>query len=117
MMPFKPTFVAALLTATFVIAGCDRRPTDPPQPKALTTAGQSNAPVPPAPVTDPSLPPASAALTAPTTVASAPATRQDVTLSRPMESAAMPVGGQNNDHSAPKPYEPGASGAGTSAPR
>lgn len=117
-MPIKTTLAVTLLASTFVIAGCERRPTDPPQPKAMSAAAPADAPVPPPPVSDPSLPAASAVVGAPTTVASAPAkTFNTEPMSRPAESAAMPLGGQANDHSAPKAYEPGASGASASGPR
>ncbi len=109
-MPFKPVLVTTLLAAAFATAGCDRKPTDPMQPKALSSQTTVDAPVPPPPVADPSLPSASAALNAPATVASAPsASFNTEPMSRPAESAAMPLGGQNNDHSTPKPYEPGGS--------
>lgn len=117
-MTMKTTLVAAVLASTFVIAGCERRPTDPPQPKAMSSTASTDAPVPPPPVRDPSLPSATAVVGAPTTVASAPAkTFNTEPMSRPTESAAMPLGGQANDHSAPKAYEPGASGVSASGPR
>lgn len=117
-MSIKITFLAAVLASSFVIAGCERRPTDPPQPKAMSSTASTDAPVPPPPVRDPSLPAASAVMSAPTTVASAPAkTFNTEPMSRPAESAAMPLGGQANDHSAPKAYEPGATGASASGPR
>lgn len=117
-MPYQTTLVAVLLASTFAMVGCERRPTDPPQPKALAATVPSDAPVPPPPVRDPSLPSASTAAQAPGTVASAPAkTFNTEPMSRPAESAAMPLGGQANDHSAPKPYEPGATGASAAGPR
>lgn len=117
-MSFKPTPVIALLAVAFALAACDRKPTDPPQPKALATERSAEAPAVPPPVADPSLPAASAALNMPAMVASGPVgTLHMEPVSKPAESAAMPLGGQNNDHSTTKPYEDKASSGTASAPR
>jgi hypothetical protein len=82
------------LIAALSLSACDKRPLDPPAPQV-------------SPVTA-----ASAALSVPSAAAvfasSATATKPDPTagrsnsaMSRTQESAAMPMPGQNNDHSAP----------------
>ncbi len=98
----KHSLIGGLLAAAVVLAGCDRRPSNPDLPKTETTA---SIPVPP--VADTSLPSASAALNAPDGKPQSPPTAviDNAAMSKATESAAMPVGGQANDHSAPKAGE------------
>lgn len=97
----KHTLIGALLVAGVALAGCDRQ-TNPDLPKA-----QASSEVPPAPVKDTSLPSATAALAAPEGTPAAPPTaeRDPAPMSKASESVAMPLGGQANDHSAPKAGE------------
>lgn len=99
----KHTLIGALLVAGLALAGCDRRPSNPDLPKAETSSA-----VPPAPVKDTSLPSATTALAAPEGTPTAPPTAERDTaapMSKASESIAMPLGGQANDHSAPKAGE------------
>ena len=104
---FKQSFMgAALLVSAFALTACDKKPTDPIVPKAVA----SETPI--APVPDTSLPSATEALKAPDGKTDAPAnaTFNNTPMTPSSESTAMPMGGQANDHSAPKPGE-GASAA------
>ncbi len=113
----KQTFIGGLLVAAVVLAGCERRPSNPDLPKTETTAAMPDAPVAPdrtraemsaprpaAPVADASLPSATAALNSVDGKPQTPPTAviENTPMSKATESAAMPLGGQNNDHSAPK---------------
>lgn len=99
---------ACLLTA-LALGACSKAPTELPAPTATpverpmapTAAGRS----------DPSVPDAATVFT-PADAASAPAVagRSQDTMSRSEESTAMPMPGQNNDHSAPLPPARRASG-------
>ncbi|MEO8280069.1 MAG: hypothetical protein ABI564_10290 [Ideonella sp.] len=104
----KHTLIGGLLVAAVVVAGCDRRPSNPDLPKTETTTA-----VPAPPVADKSLPSATAALNSPDGKTQAPptATMDNSPMSKATESAAMPVGGQANDHSAPKTSDQAASAA------
>lgn len=98
----KQSLIGCLLIAGITLAGCERRPSNPDLPKTATTSA-----VPAPPVADTSLPSASAALNAPDGKMQSPtiAVRDNSQMSKATESAAMPVGGQANNHSAPKPEE------------
>lgn len=104
----KHTMIGGMLVAAVVLSGCDRRPSNPDLPKTETTSA-----VPAAPVADTSLPSATAALNSPDGKTQAPPTAaMDTTpMSKATESSAMPVGGQANDHSAPKASDQAASAA------
>lgn len=88
------------------LTGCGKAPTDPPVPAVkqvqieTTASGTGNT----------SVPPAESVLT-PTSVAKPdPAGgRSNNEMSRAQESSAMPLPGQNNDHSAPLAPAKGAS--------
>ena len=92
----------ALALTLLVLSGCDadRTPTPSPAPVPLPTTMTAG---------DPSVPPAAAVLATPAGGASAadPTGRTNKAMTRTEESAAMPMPGQNNDHSAalasPKP--------------
>ncbi len=106
----RPTTLAAVAASTlFVLSGCDRNASDPPMPRADVF------PVAPSTPGDTSVPSASSVV-APAEVAppaakdSPPATQSNAPLTDKQESTAMPLGGQANDHSAPKAVE-AASGA------
>jgi hypothetical protein len=101
----RPAMLAALAASTLLLlSACDRNEVDPPLPRAE--------PFPVAPGTpgDTSVPPASSVLAPAETAAPAPkdnppATQTNAPLNDKQESEAMPLGGQANDHSAPKPAE------------
>ena len=99
---FKYTLIGGLLVSAIALTACERRPANPGLPKAAETSA-----IPAAPVADKSLPPATAALNAPDgTPQKTPTGTQTMTpMSKSTESAAMPLPGQANDHSAPKANE------------
>ncbi len=94
------------LLALLALSGCERKPADPPTPKA-----ELNTPVAPAPAVasssgtpDPSVPAAAAtvAVQAPAAASTArdePANRPTDGLTKAQESNAMPMPGQVNNHS------------------
>jgi hypothetical protein len=98
-----PSILAALAASTILLlSACDKNAADPPLPRAEVF------PVAPSTPGDTSVPSASSVMTPaePTPPKdSPPATRSDQPLTKAQESAAMPLGGQANDHSAPKPAE------------
>lgn len=103
----KLSLISGLMVAALSVAGCDRRPAEPQVPKA--EIGQApHAVLPDRPASDPSLPSATVALgrTDDKAPVAPPATLHTAPLSQTSESAAMPLGGQNNDHSAPKITDP-----------
>lgn len=88
--------VAAFVVTALALAACGQGPTDPPKPvqgeTAPTTAGAA----------DTSVPDAGSVLTPATAAKADPAAgRSNNSMSRTQESSAMPLPGQNNDHSAP----------------
>ncbi|WP_418317923.1 hypothetical protein [Piscinibacter sakaiensis] len=103
----KLTLTAGLLAATIGLAACDRRPSEPDVPKAEIEQSERAALL-AYPSSDPSLPPASVALNRNNdqALAGPPATLHVAPLPPVSESVAMPLGGQNNDHSAPKSTDP-----------
>ena len=97
-------FLIALGTCLLALGACDQKPTGPRTPTptvlqpALTEAAATAGPVasPSVPSAESVFPPASAA------AAAAPMQeRSNRTMSAAQESTAMPMPGQNNDHSAP----------------
>lgn len=100
--------VTALCAAALLMTACDRDPTAPPMPYLAPVKVESGM----APVTggDSSVPSAAAVLT-PATAAepAASAARTNDRLTRAQQSTAMPMAGQNNDHSAPLAADKGAS--------
>lgn len=104
----RPTTLAAVAASTLlVLGGCDRNAADPPMPRAETF------PVAPSTPGDTSVPQASS-VAQPVEAAPAapkdgpPATQSNAPLTDKQESTAMPLGGQANDHSAPKAAEAGS---------
>lgn len=97
--PFTATLL--ILVALF-LAGCGQRgdgATAPPS-AAATRSPAAALSIP----SDPSMPSAASAASSASTGAPAPAReagRTNATLTRSQEAGAMPVAGQNNDHSAP----------------
>lgn len=95
------------LLALLALSGCERKPADPPTPKAA----ELNMPVAPAPAVasssgtpDPSVPAAAAAVAvqapaAASTARDEPANRPTDGLTKAQESNAMPMPGQVNNHS------------------
>ncbi len=115
MHPLKPwslqrASMAASLFAALALSACSKTPADAPLPSVRSAA---NAPSPPqsppasphtGPTTDVSVPPANAVLApALATPVDPTAGRSNKAMSRAQESSAMPMPGQNNDHSAPLP--------------
>ncbi len=95
------SFLIAVSLATLLVAGCDKKRPDSPAPQVRSdtavpipaTAGPGNTSVPAAATV---LTPAESRANAnPTEV------RTNKTMTRAEESAAMPMAGQANDHSAP----------------
>jgi hypothetical protein len=101
----RPTILAALAaSALLALSACDRNEVDPPMPRAETF------PVAPSNPGDTSVPSASSVMAPAETAPPAPkdnppATQANTPLSDKQESTAMPLGGQANDHSAPKQAE------------
>ena len=98
------------LAAALALCACDKRPLDPPEPRlgtgaadAAVIAANANANA-NASAPTPSVPPAdevfAASATATATKADPTAGRSNSAMSRAQESTAMPLPGQNNDHSA-----------------
>jgi len=100
----------SILVALTILAltACDKNTADPPMPRGEAF------PVAPAIPGDTSVPSASSVMAPAEAIPPSdipPATRSDRPMTNAEESAAMPMGGQANDHSAPKPVEAAASGA------
>ncbi|WP_310383383.1 hypothetical protein [Roseateles sp.] len=92
------------LVAALALCACDKRPLDTPEPRldtgatdAAAIANNASASAP-----TPSVPPADEVFTASATATKADPTagRSNSAMSRAQESTAMPMPGQNNDHSA-----------------
>lgn len=105
-----PTAWIALSACVLCLGACEKTPTTPPTPvvnapaptDARATAGSA---------ADPSVPSAESVFP-PTSVTKvdAPPERSNRTMSAAQESTAMPMPGQNNDHSAPlTPAKPASS--------
>ena len=106
---FSKLHATVFCFTALALIGCDKAPPAPPLPQTTPTPLQT------APTTgagtDASVPAAGSVLTpAPQAKADPAAGRTNSTLSRSQESTAMPLPGQNNDHSAPLPPAKRASG-------
>lgn len=97
-----PKYLAATMClVSLVLSGCGKAPSDPPVPM-MKPAQIASAPT-TGSATDLSVPSAEAVLTPATQTKPDPAAgRFNSTMSRTQESTAMPLPGQNNDHSAPQ---------------
>jgi len=83
-----------------LLAGCDPRRSDPPKPAVMPSQGVGS--ISPAAGGDTSVPPAASVVgVSPPAVPAAPPGRTNSTMTRAEETGAMPLPGQNNDHSAP----------------
>ena len=100
----RPAILAALAASTvLLLSACDKNPADPPLPRT-----DDAFPVAPSVVGDTSVPTATSVFSpteTPPPKESVPAAQSNEPLTDKKESAAMPLGGQANDHSAPKPAE------------
>jgi hypothetical protein len=103
---YKHLSVYALAAAATFLAGCDGNPDKPvtPMPDLVRPVTSQ------APTTDASVPPAASVIT-PGAVPKpeTPGARTNRSMTRAEESSAMPMPGQNNDHSAPLAPSKGAS--------
>lgn len=100
--PPLTAFVAVSFVTALALGACSKSPLDAPLPRVAPTqsAPTSNT----SGTRDVSVPAADAVLTpAPATPVDPAAGRANKTMSRTQESSAMPLPGQNNDHSAPLP--------------
>lgn len=96
-----PSTPAAVCLAALLLSGCDGGRSDRPTPAVAPAGVEAARPAPP--VADTSVPAADTVMSPAnaTPRADAAAGRSNRTMSRAEESAAMPMPGQNNDHSAP----------------
>ena len=96
-----PFTVIALCAGALALTACDKTP-DPPPPIPMVRSAPSETGATSAPVGDPSVPSAGSVLAPPDVAATDPASqRKNATMSAAQESTAMPMPGQNNDHSVP----------------
>ena len=97
--PAFPAHLGALVVAAMLLGACDKTPLRPPPP--LTTPGQGATAPTTAGTVDQSVPEASAVLPPAVAAKVDPAAgRSNSAMTREQESSAMPIPGQNNDHSA-----------------
>lgn len=87
--------------AALLMSACDKRPSNAPLPVVERVTANTGSTAAPAGST--SVPPADTVVTPPGDVPKGAATagRANQSMTRAEESAAMPMAGQNNDHSAP----------------
>ena len=94
------THAAALIATALVLSACSKSPPEPSAP--MMTPAQNTAVPTTAGASDPSVPDAASVLTPALATKADPAgVRSNNAMSRTQESNAMPMPGQNNDHSAP----------------
>lgn len=99
---------SAVLVISTVMSGCNKSPSAPPTPK--TSAPQTEAVPVKAGSPDTTVPDADSVLGPSAAPTSAPAAgRSNDAMTRDQESSAMPMPGQNNDHSAPAAPAKGSS--------
>ncbi|WP_338412874.1 hypothetical protein [uncultured Sphaerotilus sp.] len=98
--PSRALQVAAVIATALVLSACNKKPSQPPSP---VVAPAQNPSVPTSSgAADPSVPEAGSVLTPAVPAKADPAAgRSNSAMSRTQESSAMPLPGQNNDHSAP----------------
>jgi len=100
---------AALIVTALVLIACSKVPSEPPAPTTKPPTSET-APA-PAGGRDTSVPDAASVLSPAGAAKADPAAeRSNSAMSRAQESSAMPVPGQNNDHSAPLGPAKSASG-------
>ncbi|MCV2356492.1 hypothetical protein LNV09_20315 [Paucibacter sp. B2R-40] len=110
--------LTTLCLVALTLSACDKAPPNPiwpPEPKVRPVTGELAAQVASAPQTSvPSVPSAATVLATPATATKVDPTagRSNSAMSRAQESSAMPMPGQNNDHSAPLTPTKPASGPG-----
>ncbi len=116
--------LTALSLVALTLSACDQSPPDPmrpPEPQVRLATGESaaqmaSAPQPLLPTQNsaPSVPSAETVLATPATATKLDPTtgRSNSAMSRAQESTAMPMPGQNNDHSAPLTPPKAGSGPG-----
>lgn len=93
--------LALICAGVLALGACDKTPTSPPTP-VVTTPVPTESAATAGPATDPSVPSAESVFpNANTPIATANPGRSMAPLSDAQESTAMPMPGQNNDHSAP----------------
>jgi hypothetical protein len=115
MRTHPSTWVAVCLSALCLNA-CDKGPLGPTVPKVEAIKVEPDA-AKRSPVEGTTVPPADSVVERANQTPKADATgRSNSELTRAQESSAMPVPGQNNDHSAPLKAEEGASAPKTSSP-
>lgn len=91
-----PLALTVLCTAVLLLGGCEKTPSNPVAPKVQAASG-----VPAEPAAGTSVPSADSVLSgAPVTKTDPALGRSNSAMSAAQESAAMPMPGQNNDHSA-----------------
>jgi len=110
--PQKPMRMAfatiAICAGALALVACDKTPTQPPAPKVESAQIESGAST--GPAGDTSVPSADSVLSpANATKADPTLGRSNKAMSAAQESTAMPMPGQNNDHSAPLGPAKGAS--------
>lgn len=97
--PSPAVQAAALIVTVLVLSACNKAPSQPPTP-VIEPAQNPTVPA-TAGVMDTSVPDASSVLTPAIPASADPAAgRSNSVMSRTQESGAMPLPGQNNDHSA-----------------
>ena len=109
----RTSFTAvALGLAISLLVACDRKPSTPPAPTVSLVPIETRAAT--SATLDPSVPPADTVVTpAAQAKPDAAAGRTNRAMTRGQESSAMPMPGQNNDHSAPlAPTKPGKPASG-----
>lgn len=91
----------ALCATVLALGACDKKPATPPMP-TVSQASPTESPATPGSVADPSVPPAASVLSTANAAKADPGQgRSNKPMSTAQESSAMPMPGQNNDHSAP----------------
>jgi len=109
-MRTHPSTLVALCLSALLLNACDKGQLGPPAPKVEAIKLEPDAAKQP-PVTSTTVP-AADSVVAPanqTPKADAATGRSNSEMTRAQESSAMPMAGQNNDHSAPLKSEKGAS--------
>jgi hypothetical protein len=99
--PMRTLFtVACFSLAAVVLGACDESPPVASMPHAMPVQAASSSAT--GDARDPSVPPVDSVITPPSQTQTDPqAGRTNRSMSRAQESTAMPMPGQNNDHSAP----------------